>query len=164
MKFEFEEYEKKYFDIIVNQYKQLDSFFTRRAINLIESDLIDIHHKEKQKYCIIAKDKDKVVGNLIFQRDFTGDNVYEFKWLATDAGFKYRPIIFKKLMNKGEEVLKNKARIFILYTSNTNNERNTQSIFLKLHYNKVAILPDFWDDGDDRVIFMKRNKDYNIKK
>lgn len=164
MNIKFEKYEKEYFDIIINQYRQLDNFFTKRAISLIKTDLMDIQYKEKEKYCIIAKDKDKVVGNLIFQRDFSGDNVYEFKWLATDASFKYRPIIFKQLMEKGEELLKDKARIFILYTSNTDNEKNTQSIFLKLHYDKVALLPDFWDDGDDRIIFMKRNKNYDIKK
>lgn len=148
------------FETVVGQYQKLPNFFTNRAIEIIKENLDKVVKEEQEYDCLIAQIEGEIVGNLIYNRDITGDLTYEFKWLSTDASLKYKPFIFKKLMEAGEEDLKQKARLFILYTSNTENERNTQSMFLKLGYTKVATLPDFWDDGDDRVVFMKRNPYY----
>lgn len=160
MNIEIREYKNEDFNTVVNQYEKMPNFFTKRALGIIKDNLKSIGNKNEEYYCLIAEIEKKVVGNLIFNKDITGDLVYEFKWLSTDCSMRYRPYVFKKLMEAGEEFLKNKARLFILYTSNTDNEKNTQSMFLKLGYTKVAVLPDFWDDGDDRVIFMKKNPLY----
>lgn len=164
MEIKIKNYEEKDFETIVEQYKKMPNFFTNRALQIIENNLLYIHTKEQEYYCIVAQIGQQIVGNLIFNRDITGDFVYEFKWLATDTSMRYRPLVFKKLMQEGEQKLKDKARLFVLYTSNTDNEKNTQSMFLKLGYEKVAVLPNFWDDGDDRVIFMKKNPYYISQK
>ena len=157
---EIREYQKEDYGTIVNQYEKLPHFFTKRAISLIRGDLKKVESYTESSYCLVATMENQIVGNLIFKRDPTGDAVYEFQWLATDTTIKKRPMVFKKLMLAGEEYLKELARIFMLYTSNTENERNTQSMFLKLGYEKQGILKDFWDDGDDKVIFIKRNTNY----
>lgn len=164
MEIKIRDYEPQDFKTVVGQYKKMPKFFTNRALKIIQNNLKNVENKEQEYDCIVATIEDQIVGNLIFNKDITGDLVYEFKWLATDYTMKYRPFIFKKLMQAGEEKIKEKARLFILYTSNTANEKNTQSMFLKLGYTKVAVVPNFWDEGDDRVIFMKRNPYYILKK
>lgn len=149
---------------IIRLYQNLPSFFTDRSINNIQNDLTRSADAQEEYYSIVAVDpsNNEVTGNLIFSKDPTGDRVYEFKWLAikksaNGLGMKRYVKTFTNLMAHGEAMLAEKARLFILYTSNTDNERQTQTLFQKIGYERCAVVPDFWDQGDDRVIFIKKN-------
>ena len=147
------------FDVVVNHYTELPMYFTERAIGHIKQDLKYVETR-KGYFCNVIEAEGKIVGNLIFGQDYYGDAVYEFKWMAIDSTIRGKAAVFKSLMLSGEAMLQTEGRIFYLYTSDTENERKTQELFLQLGYEKCGIIPDYWDDGDNKVIFAKRNPHY----
>ena len=65
--------------------------------------------------------------------------------------------IGSQMMNFIEQYLKEKdVRILIINTSGTDDFALTRKFYEKLGYNKEAVLRDFWDDGDDKVVYSKR--------
>jgi len=148
------------YDAVVKHYTDLPKFFTERSIGHIKRDLENVETRNDY-FCNVVEVSAKVVGNIIFGRDYYGDDVYEFKWMGIDPTIGSKASVFKSLMLSGEANLKSTGRIFYLYTSDTENERATQKLFLQLGYEKCGIIPDYWDDGDNKVIFTKRNPHYN---
>jgi hypothetical protein len=147
------------FEAVVKHYTDLPAYFTQRAVGHITRDLECVNTRDDY-FCNVTELDGKIVGNLIFGRDYYGEDVYEFKWMAIDPTIKGKATIFKSLMLSGEALLKTEGRIFYLYTSDTENERKTQELFLQLGYEKIGVIPDYWDDGDGKVIFSKRNPHY----
>ena len=65
--------------------------------------------------------------------------------------------IGKLMMNYLEDLLKKRdGRILIVETSGTDDFQLTRKFYENLDYTKEAIIRDFWEDGDDKVIYWKR--------
>ena len=47
-------------------------------------------------------------------------------------------------------------RVLIVETSSSDSQEAARNFYLKCGYTNEATLRDFWDDGDDKVIFWKR--------
>ncbi|MCI5081447.1 MAG: GNAT family N-acetyltransferase [Saprospiraceae bacterium] len=48
------------------------------------------------------------------------------------------------------------GRILIVETSGTDDFKRTRTFYKQLGYSEEARIRDFWDDGDDKIIFWKR--------
>ncbi|MEO1262851.1 MAG: GNAT family N-acetyltransferase [Bacteroidota bacterium] len=65
--------------------------------------------------------------------------------------------IGKKMMQYLEEQLKQKGhRVLIVETSGTDDFELTRKFYENLDYNKEAVIRDFWDEGDDKVVYWKK--------
>lgn len=153
------EYRPKDYQQIVNLFQDLPELFTQRSVENIRKDLRDLESGDFRNVsgCLIFYREEKVLGALIYRQDYTGDRVFELKWLATNKDILNRGIGYH-LIRHAEKLLKNRARLIIFYTSSTPIWVRTKKFFRKLGYKEVAVVPDFWDDGDDRTIFWKRVK------
>lgn len=151
-------YSSEDYDQAVKLFQVLPELFTQRAVENIRRDLKDLESGDYRNVmgCLVFCRQDKILGALIYRQDYTGDRVFELKWLAVKKN-QYEGIGYH-LIRHAENLLEDKARLIILYTSNTLIWAGTKDFFRKLGYQEVAIVPDFWDDGDDRVIFWKRVK------
>ena len=49
-------------------------------------------------------------------------------------------------------------RILIVETSSSDDQQPARNFYLKNGYTHEATLRDFWDDGDDKIVFWKRLK------
>ena len=49
-----------------------------------------------------------------------------------------------------------KHRVLIIETSSHPDFALTQKFYLNLNYSKVATIPDFWKEGEDKVVFWKK--------
>ena len=69
----------------------------------------------------------------------------------------------KVMMNYLEDLLrKREGRILIVETSGTEDFHLTRKFYENLDYQKEAVIRDFWEDGDDKVIYWKRlQKDFS---
>ena len=48
------------------------------------------------------------------------------------------------------------ARILIVDTSGADNFQLTRQFYENLNYTKEAVIRDFWEEGDDKVVFWKK--------
>lgn len=62
-----------------------------------------------------------------------------------------------KMMNFIEKLLAdNGSRILIVETSSIDQYTLTRKFYNKLGYRQEAVIKDFWNDGEDKVIFLKK--------
>ncbi len=65
--------------------------------------------------------------------------------------------IGRKMMNFIEELLKdNSKRILIVETSSDDQYRLTRKFYTDLHYRQEAVIKDFWNEGEDKIVFLKK--------
>ena len=65
--------------------------------------------------------------------------------------------IGKKMMNFIEKLLSDSGkRILIVETSGLDQYALTREFYDKLGYRREAVIKDFWNDGEDKVIFWKK--------
>lgn len=145
------------YDQVVSLFRVLPELFTPRTIRNVGYDLKDYERGDFRNIlnCLVFSQEEEIQGALIYRQDYTGDRVFELKWMAVKKE-KQLNSIGRSLIRYAENLLKNKARLIVLYTSNTPIWDGTKDFFRKLGYQEVAIVPDFWDDGDDRAVFWKR--------
>ncbi|MFC4231458.1 GNAT family N-acetyltransferase [Parasediminibacterium paludis] len=65
--------------------------------------------------------------------------------------------IGRKMMHFIERILKeNGKRIFIVETSSIDNYSSARKFYQKLGYRLEAVIKDFWNEGEDKLIFWKK--------
>lgn len=65
--------------------------------------------------------------------------------------------IAEKMMHYIEQVLKEKeARILIVETSSDSAQTAARTFYKKIGYQQMATIKDFWNDGEDKIVFWKR--------
>jgi ribosomal protein S18 acetylase RimI-like enzyme len=85
----------------------------------------------------------------------------------TDATYNLLAIAVRKeiqgkgigqlMMNFIEKLLKeNGKRVLIVDTSSDEHYDLTRNFYLKLNYMQMAVIKDFWKEGEDKVVFWKK--------
>lgn len=65
--------------------------------------------------------------------------------------------IGSKMMDFIEQHLREMGhRVLIVDTSGTDDFKLTRKFYEKLAYDKEAVIRDFWDEGDDKIVFRKK--------
>ncbi|WP_395341673.1 hypothetical protein PN836_019815 [Ningiella sp. W23] len=63
------------------------------------------------------------------------------------------------MMAKVEQTLTiNRARILLVETSGLPEYQLTRNFYPKCGYTQVAVIPEYYDEGDDKVVFWKSLK------
>ena len=65
--------------------------------------------------------------------------------------------IASQMMNYIEQQLKQKdGRILIVETSSDDAQIGARQFYNKIGYTQVAVIKDFWKDGEDKIVFWKK--------
>ena len=65
--------------------------------------------------------------------------------------------IAASMMENIELVLKqNEARLLIVETSSDDAQIAARNFYPKIGYTQAAVIKDFWKDGEDKIVFLKR--------
>lgn len=105
---------------------------------------------------IVDRDGDQVLGFACYgPRDLTS-GVFDLYWIAVDSNC-HRNGIGRGLLNASEEaVCQAGARMIIAETSGTPHYEPTRKFYLGMGYKMEATIRDFYTEGDDLAIFIKR--------
>jgi ribosomal protein S18 acetylase RimI-like enzyme len=105
---------------------------------------------------IVDRDGDQVLGFACYgPRDLT-NGVYDLYWLAVDPNAR-RSGAGRRLLTASEEAARQAgARMIIAETSGTGPYDGTRKFYLSTGYIMEATIKDFYIDGDDLAIFVKR--------
>lgn len=65
--------------------------------------------------------------------------------------------IASKMMNYIEQLLKKKdGRILIVETSSDDAQIGARKFYEKIGYTQMAVIKDFWKEGEDKIVFWKK--------
>jgi ribosomal protein S18 acetylase RimI-like enzyme len=105
---------------------------------------------------IVDREEDRVLGFACYgPRDLTS-GVFDLYWIAVDSK-THRNGIGRRLLNATEAaVCKAGGRMLIAETSGTAHYEPTRKFYLGMGYAMEATIKDFYIEGDDLVIFIKR--------
>ena len=105
---------------------------------------------------IVDRDGDRVLGFACYgPRDLTS-GVFDLYWIAVDSSL-HRNGVGRKLLTATEEaVCKAGGRMLIAETSGTEHYEPTRKFYLGMGYVMEACIKDFYMEGDDLAIFVKR--------
>lgn len=105
---------------------------------------------------IVDRDGDRVLGFACYgPRDLT-DGVFDLYWIAVDPTF-HRSGVGRGLLTASEEaVRKAGGRMLIAETSGTPPYEPTRRFYASMGYTIEATIKDFYIEGDDLAIFVKR--------
>ena len=81
-----------------------------------------------------------------------------YNLLAIGVSKEYqRKGIAQKMMLYIENQLKFKgARLLIVETSSDDAQIGARNLYSKIEYSQAATIKDFWQDGEDKIVFLKR--------
>jgi ribosomal protein S18 acetylase RimI-like enzyme len=105
---------------------------------------------------IVDRDGDKVRGFACYgPRDLT-TGVFDLYWIAVDSAFHRNGVGRRLLVATEEAVCKAGGRMLIAETSGTPHYEPTRKFYLGMGYIQEATIKDFYSEGDDLAIFVKR--------
>jgi ribosomal protein S18 acetylase RimI-like enzyme len=134
--------------------------FFRPAEITVAEELIDVYLSvpEQRDYTVVVIEDEagSVAGYLTFGPTAMAVGTYDLYWMAVDPKAQGRGY-GRRLVDWLEAyVVKEKGRLIIIETSSTPMYEPTRRFYLGLNYTELARVPDYYEDGDDRIIFIKR--------
>ena len=105
---------------------------------------------------LVDRDGERVLGFACYgPRDLTS-GVFDLYWIAVDSN-THRNGVGRRLLAATEEAAqKAGGRMLIAETSGTPHYESTRKFYLGMGYTMEATIKDFYSEGDDLAIFIKR--------
>jgi len=105
---------------------------------------------------IVERDGDRVLGFACYGLRDLADNVYDLYWIAVHPDAR-RGGVGRNLLTASEEAVRALGgRMLIAETSGTPLYEPTRKFYADMGYIAEAVIKDFYSQGDDLTIFIKR--------
>jgi ribosomal protein S18 acetylase RimI-like enzyme len=111
---------------------------------------------ESGYHFLFADQDDETVGYVCYGPITMTENRYDLYWIAVKKD-RQGDGIGGELLRKAEKDMVEKGGVFLyVETSGREDYRPTLEFYEKHKYQRVACIPDFYKDGDDKIIFAKK--------
>lgn len=105
---------------------------------------------------IVEREGDKVLGFACYGPRDLANGVFDLYWIAVDPDTR-RGGAGRRLLTASEEAARKAGgRMIIAETSGTAHYEPTRKFYLGMGYTMEATIKDFYIEGDDLAIFIKR--------
>ena len=121
-------------------------------------EVLDDYHKVNHEYGHRAQtwDEDGPAGFVYYAPTAMTDRTWELWWIVVDRSRQSRGLGGRLLRAVEDEVRSRTGRVLLIETSSLPHYDPTRRFYLKHGYVVAAVIPDFYADGDSKVIFSKR--------
>lgn len=122
-------------------------------------ELLDDFHAGAEgvgPHAVAIEDGGRVIGFAYFAPTPMTDRTWHLYWIVVDKTTQARGVGGVLMTYVEAEVAKLGGRVLIIETSSLPTYDLTRRFYLKLGYDQVATVRDFYADGDHQVIFRKR--------
>jgi ribosomal protein S18 acetylase RimI-like enzyme len=144
---------------VVMELIEATDFFRPEEVHVAE-ELIDVYlnHPDQKDYdvVVIESDEHEVAGYLTWGETAMTVGTYDLYWMAVSPrhqGKGYGRKLVEWLEARVKEI---GGRLILIETSSTPKYEPTRRFYSGLNYREIARIPDYYQDGDDRVIYIKR--------
>jgi len=124
----------------------------------VAGDLVDDYFKntEGSGYRFyIADENGQVAGYICYGPVTATQGTWDVYWLAVSPKLGGQGIGRTLLLVMEEDIRGRSGRMIMIDTSSTPKYKAARSLYLKMGYDIVSTIPDFYSVGDDKEIFRK---------
>ena len=125
------------------------------ALELVDIYLSDPNQKDYQIVVAECKAGD-VCGYACWGPTPLTKGTYDLYWIATHPGTQGRGVGRALMLYVEKQVFKEHGRLLILETSSKETYGKTVEFYRRLGYEEASRIRDFYDAGDDKIVFLKR--------
>jgi ribosomal protein S18 acetylase RimI-like enzyme len=134
--------------------------FFRPEEAVVAEELVDVYlgvpGQNDYQVIVIEDAEGAVAGYLTYGPTPMAVGVYDLYWMAVapraqGMGYGRKLVEWLEAQARAQH-----ARLIIIETSSTPKYEPTRRFYLGLKYTEVARIPDYYQSGDDRVIYTKR--------
>ncbi|MBX9788708.1 MAG: GNAT family N-acetyltransferase [Pirellulales bacterium] len=127
-------------------------------ITALEEVLRDYHAHNRAlgHQCVTCLDDGRIVGFAYFAPAAMTDRTWYLYWIAVSKQLQARGIGAQMLRHCETAIREAGGRLLLIETSSLPHYDLTRKFYLKHGYQTAALLPDYYADGDDMVVFGKR--------
>jgi ribosomal protein S18 acetylase RimI-like enzyme len=128
-------------------------------------EVLDDYHaanRDEGHVAFTSEDGGRALGFVYYAPVAMTDNTWEVWWIAVAASEQRRGL-GKQLLDFAEADVRDRGgRLLLIDTSSLPNYEPTRQFYLRRGYAISAQIPDFYRDGDDKVVFWKKLSDRSI--
>ena len=112
---------------------------------------------DEQHHILAIEDEvsQKAVGWSYFAPSFHAEGVWDVWWIGIEPSVHQKGYGSKLLLHIEKMLKEAAARLIIIETSSTEILAKARKFYPKLGYQQCGIIPNFYAEGDDKVIFAK---------
>lgn len=125
----------------------------------VAMELIDIaltKPAQQDYHPFVLLDDGRIVAYACFGKDPMTRSTYDLYWIATRADQTRRGFGQKIFAVVEDQIRKQGGRLLVIETSSKEEYRGTQVFYARNGCELVARMTDFYDEGDDKLIYSKR--------
>jgi len=124
------------------------------AMELVDMALTKPNQEDYHPY--VLEEDGVVVAYVCFGRNPMTRFTYYLYWLATHMD-RMRKGHGRAMVHFAEQEIKRQGgRLLVIETSSKESYLGSRAFYARIGYDLVGQVPDFYDEGDDRVIYCKR--------
>lgn len=134
------------------------------ALELIDIYLNNAEQKDYQLACAVDA-ADQPAGYVCYGPTPMTFGTYDLYWIAADPAWHGRGVgsllieyVERQVCQPTPLSATGPARLLVIETSSLPRYEAARRLYQRHHYREVARIPDFYADGDDRVLYTKRVK------
>ena len=126
---------------------------------LVAEELIDVYlnRPDQKDYAIVVAETENsdVTGYLTWGPTPMTIGAYDLYWMAVSPKHQGKGIGRELVAWLEKKIAELKGRLILIETSSTARYEPTRRFYLGLNYREIARIPDYYESGDDRVIYGK---------
>jgi ribosomal protein S18 acetylase RimI-like enzyme len=128
------------------------------AVALELTDAVLFNKTQKDYIIHIAELEGKTVGYICYGPTPVTVGTYDIYWIAVAPHIQKRGVGRKLVSYVEDEIASKNGRLIIIETSSQHKYEPTRNFYIRTHYTMEARIKDFYSEGDDRLIYVKRIK------
>lgn len=125
------------------------------AMELVEAALSRPEQDDYHPF-VLEDEEGTVAAYVCFGKNSMTKATFDLYWIATRADRTRRGLGRKLLSFVEEEVKSRGGRLLVIETSSKESYGTTRRFYEKAGCTLAACLPDYYDEGDDKLIYLKR--------
>ena len=106
--------------------------------------------------CVVSTDGDEVIGVVYYRPEEAAPGVWDLTMIAVEPARQGAGIGFELLQHVEATLAAQGARLLAVRTSGTAQYDGARAFYDRAEYHLAATVEDWWADGDDLVLYVKR--------
>jgi ribosomal protein S18 acetylase RimI-like enzyme len=132
--------------------------FKPMELEALREVLADYHasNREHGHVAVTLELHGKPAGFAYYAPAAMTDRTWYLYWIAVDKNVHAKGMGTRLLHHAEADIRAAKGRVFFIETSSLPHYDLTRKFYLKHAYEQAAVLPDYYSDGDNMVVFRKK--------